>query len=460
MIGFWLAAAVLTALTVLFLLRPLLRPRDVEGAAADFARRVYADQVAEIDRDRARGLLTPDQARAARAEIGRRLLNAAAEAEHVDGGLSSSPSRKLALALTAALPLGALAIYVPLGRPDLPAQPIAARSDRPQIPAEVLKAAASLARTLEENPDDLQGWTLLAATYAAMGRHADSADAYRRAMGLSQGDPELVSAYAEQLVAGAGGRVEDAARQAFEAALTADPANMRARFYLGLAHRQAGDLQGALAQWAALLKESPANAPWVPRVTSLAREAAADLGLDPATAVPAARLPAQPPASAPSLSPEQMQAMAGKTPEEQQAIIQGMVDSLAARLEAEPGDADGWLRLARAQQVLGRPEAARQALRRAAEAAPGRADIWQSYAQSLTPADNVPPSPEFLQALRKVRSFDPDNRQALWYLGLEAARSGHVETARDLLGRLLSLLPAEAPERKDVEARLRAIEKR
>lgn len=460
MIGFWLAAAALTAVAVLLLLRPLLRPAAEMLPTAAFSRGIYTDQLAEIERDLGRGLLTPEQARAARAEVGRRLLAAAAEADKADKGrhVTAGPSRRLAMVLTVLLPLAALGVYLPLGRPDLPAVPFASRTAGPQVPPQVLQAMERLERSLKDNPDNLEGWTLLGGTYAALGRHADAAEAYRKAVGLSQGNAELMSAFAESLTNAADGIVGPEAQSSFEAVLATDPGDARARYYLGIARQQAGDLQGAIDRWAALLKDSPADAPWVEPLRQRIRAVAEQIGVDPATVTPQPLPPSQPPAMAEGgPTAEQMQSMAAMSPEQRQGAIRGMVDGLEARLKDNPADVEGWLRLARARGVLGEPQAALDALRQATRAAPERVDVWLALAQSLAPAEDQPASPEFLETMRTVLRLDADNPQALYYLGEQAAAEGQTGTARDLFTRLLTQLPADAPIRADLQKRLEAL---
>jgi cytochrome c-type biogenesis protein CcmH len=433
---FWVFAALLTVGVLTLLLRPLLRPVAAEIDAATQSQRVYADQIAEIERDTARGLLNSDQAKAAWSEIGRRLLATGAAPTAVTQSASTT-SPRLALGLTLLLPAATLGLYLYLGQPGLPGQPLAQRQNAQAAPDHIVQAAASLAARLEQEPDNLEGWALLGGTYAAMSRHADAAEAYRRATVLRPGDATLLGAYGEQLVLQAEGAVTPQAVSVFEAAVAADPGNARARYYLGAAREQAGDLQGAISAWVAILRDSPAGAPWVGPIQRRVTEAAESLGLDPATILPTPTAPAPAPsmavapsgagsplgssgAAAPLLSPEQMQAMASMSPEERQQTIRSMVDGLSARLEESGGDVDGWLRLARARTVLGEKAAAEAALRRA-----------------LT--------------------LDPDNRQALWQLGSAAADAGRQDEARTLLTRLLKSLPESSAERADVAKRLEAL---
>ncbi|WP_255542671.1 c-type cytochrome biogenesis protein CcmI [Azospirillum sp. INR13] len=125
---FWILAAVLTAAVLLFIVPPLLR----SGAAAPdrdaFDREVYRDQLDELERDRARGLINDAQAEAAKAEIARRML--ATEEKSGSAATPATPrsARVLAVLLALMLPLGALSVYGLYGRPDLPAQPLASRN--------------------------------------------------------------------------------------------------------------------------------------------------------------------------------------------------------------------------------------------------------------------------------------------------------------------------------------------
>mgnify|MGYP000853808291 CR=1 FL=1 len=469
MIGFWLVAAALTALALLPLLRALLRPAPPLEGAADFARGVYAAQVAEIDRDLKRGILSDDQARAARAEVGRRLLSAADEAEKATAtSTAAKPAQRVALLVTLLLPVAALAIYLPLGQPNMPAVPFATRPKEAPVPPQVLEAVAKLEATLKDNPDDAGGWGLLAQTYGAMNRPADAVDAWRQVLRLSPDDAAVKGTLGEALTVAADGVVGEEAVRLFTDAVAADAMDARARYYLGMARVQAGDIRGALDRWTSLVADSPADAPWLPTVRARIHDAATQVGLDPIAITPAPRPASAPPpaamaqaggpgggGAAPALSPEQMQAMAGMSQQDQQATINSMVDGLEAKLKDNPGDADGWMRLARAREVQGNLDAARDALRAAVKADPGRLQAWLDLSR-LTAPDNVQTqgSAEFLAAMDKVLELAPDNPQALYYLGQQAANEGKNDRARDLWGRLLKQLPADAPQRPELQRRM------
>lgn len=451
---FWILAALLTACAVALLVHPLMRSRGGVAARTDYDLAVYRDQLQELERDVARGLLDRDQAEAARAEIGRRML--AADAGR--GPQASTPPTRAsagrwpAVAIAALLPLAALAVYLPAGHPDLPAQPVASRDDAGAPPA-VLEALDRLGQELERDPDNLQGWVLMAQVYDRMGRHRDAADAYRRALALSQGDPGLATAFAEALVRTDRGIVSEEARRIFDGVLERVPDDPRARYYLALASAQAGDFEAALAGWSGLLRASPPDAPWVGLVRQRIAEAATELGRDVASVMPDPPSPgaaAQPPAPGPTR--EQMQAAGEMTAEQRAGMVRGMVDRLAARLEEEPGDADGWLRLARAYRVLGDREKALEAYAGAQSAAPDRPDILVARAEALIDAaPDGPPPPEALAALRRALEVDPTNATALYVLGRDAAEAGRPADAAELWGRLLAQLDPASPE----HARLR-----
>ncbi len=563
---FWIAAAVMTLGTVAALVWPLLRPGAGAADRAEVAMRVYKDQVAEIERDLARGLIDADQAAASRTEIGRRLLAAAEEARRADkriGGFRRSPVVAGALALC--VPLGALALYLPLGSPEMPAKPFASRTDTPDDSDHALTMVASLEQKLQRNPEDQEGWRLLAGSYMQMGRPADAAEAYRRAMALAPDDPNLPGAFAEALTMSEDGMVNPEARQAFERVLAARPEDPRSRFYLGLAELQAGQPKLAVERWAALMRDSPADAPWVGPLREQMADAAKQAGLDPAKVIPqpaaaaqvaeappatpaagprgpsaedmaaaaqmapedrqqmirgmvdglaarlkdnpndpegwqrlaraygvlgesakaeeaqrnAAKYAAQaastqsgpPPAQAapsssnatagagnpPPLSKEQMEAAEAMSPDEQKEMIRGMVDRLAAKLQQNPGDTDGWLKLANAWEVMGNKEKALDALKRASASAPQRTDVQLAYARALVPDDGTRPPQAFFDVMRGILKREPENPQALWYLGLEASETGRKAEAKAMWTKLLAQLPPDSADRKDLQGRIDAL---
>lgn len=161
-------------------------------------------------------------------------------------------SRRLALALTLALPVAAVSLYALLGTPAAldPARLHAA----PSLDAEI----DALARHLRVQPDDIDGWVLLGRSRKEQQRYGEAVQAYRQALRLAPKEPALMVELAETMATAAPGhRFDDDARKLLEAARAIDPANQRALWFLGIAAYQRGDFAGAASTWQPLLALAP-----------------------------------------------------------------------------------------------------------------------------------------------------------------------------------------------------------
>ena len=365
---FWISVAILTALAVLAVLWPLSRrPIGSDDAAHDVA--VYRDQLDEIGRDVERGLIAPGEAEGARAEIARRLLRADREA---GSAATASRTRRRAVALGAivAVPLISLLIYGSLGRPTYPDQPRAARLQAPAGDETLSTLVARVEDHLAKNPDDGRGWDVLGPVYLRLGRPGDAASAFTSAIRLEGESVERLSGLGEAIVQANGGVVTDEATAAFTAARDLDPAAITPRFYLALGLSQEGRTDEARAAWTAVIASADGTEPWLRAARS---QLAAVSGDAPA---------GQGEAAMPGPSRADVEAAAGMSVEDRTAMVEGMVAQLAARLEAEGGDVEEWLRLMRAYQVLDRPDEARTATERALEAFSGEPEA-QARIRSL-----------------------------------------------------------------------------
>jgi cytochrome c-type biogenesis protein CcmH len=259
----------------------------------------------------------------------------------------------------------------------------------------------------------------------------------------------LHSGLGEALVMAADGMVGPEARAAFEQALALDPRDARARFYAGLGMLQRGERQDALDAWIALIADTPGNAPWLPDLRLQAAALAEELGLEPDEVLPAAPAAERPDGP----TTEQKQALENMPAAEREATIRSMVQGLAARLERQPDDLEGWRMLARSWGVLGEAEKAAGAYAEVARRAPDDPGAQVDYAGALLALDSIdaPPSPELVAQLQKVLALDGDNPEALFHLGRAAAARGDAEAAVQLWRRLLAQLPADAPERAALE---------
>jgi cytochrome c-type biogenesis protein CcmH len=451
----WVIILVLAAIAAAALILPVLRAKAATGSRAAYDREVYRDQLAELERDRARGLIDAAEAEAARTEIARRML---ATERDESAAPTQSSLRPLALAAAVAAPVLALALYVYLGSPQIPAMPFASRGgdDGATARAELAQRVSGLAQRLQQNPDDLEGWNLLARSLAALERYGEAVTAWRQVARLTGGNPDALGALGESLVQAANGSVTPEARETFERVRRAAQFDARALFYLGLAEAQAGNGAAALQLWTDLAAVSPENAPWLATLRERMRQTASEARIDLATIKPseaAQRAAAAPAPRGPSAA--DAEAMQRLAPEERQKAIRGMVDNLAARLEAEPSDVEGWRRLGRARLVLGERDKAKAAYAKAADLAPDRIEVLSDYAGVLfdeAKGDELPP--DFIAVLRRILAIDPDHGDALWFVGLAEAKAGRRDAAAKMWERLLGRLPPDSQEYAEIKQRL------
>lgn len=266
--------ALMALAAVAALARPLLRKPQEARPRSDYERGVLADQMAEIDRDEARGLIATAEAEAARIELGRRAL---ARLDSSPAATVPASRRKRAHALGAviALPLAAGAIYVGLGRPDLPGQPFAARdvataSKTPPSRETMMQVVGMIEARVREAPTDPEGWRLLLRLNGRLGRAADATATLYGEILAGATQPmrraTIALAYGEAIVTTHGGALTKEARAAFAGALAAAPTHPAARYYQGRVQIEDGDPRGALATWSALRRDAPAEAPWTKKL--------------------------------------------------------------------------------------------------------------------------------------------------------------------------------------------------
>lgn len=252
MMQFALYALLLIGVVAAFIVPPLWRDRrkaspQADRKAANLA--IFRDQLAEMEREREAGTLSEADFSQARQELQRRLLEEvdedAAQAEQ------TAPARKTALVLVILLPILALGGYGVLGNPR--ALDPAAATARPQMTPEQIEAmVARLAERMAQNPDDTQGWLMLARSYKTLGRHADAAAAYAKAEKAVAEDPDLLASYAESIAMDKKS-FKGKPTQLVEQALRLDPKHGHSLFLAGAAAMEAGDSKKGIAYWEALL---------------------------------------------------------------------------------------------------------------------------------------------------------------------------------------------------------------
>lgn len=340
---FWIAAALLTLGASLAVLLPLTARKAPEADAGANDLEVYRDQLGEVERDKARGLISAEAALEARAEIGRRILRLKDDS---NGATPRRGSRLHRIGIAAAVlfvPVASWSVYGALGSPDLPALPLAARLLEAPENGGVEELLARAEAHLAALPDDGRGWTVVAPIYLRLGRYPEAAAAYRKSLRLAGVSADREAGLGEALAGAAGGAITAEARAAFGRALALEPDHPLARFQLAAAEMQAGDPGKAVAAWNAMLGDLPEASPW----RGVVAQAVAAAGAAPGS-----------PAQAQVADAESMPA------EDRTAMIEGMVAGLDEKLRANPRDPEGWMRLVRSYLVLDRADAARDALAR------------------------------------------------------------------------------------------------
>ena len=339
----WIIFAVLTAGLLAVILRPLASPARPEREEAALA--VYRDQLAELDREEATGLIAQAEAESARSEITRRLLKAAAGSKAASEGDAPRLGRQALMASLVAIPALAVTFYLARGSPGLSGLPYLERMANAEANRDMEALIVKVERHLAQNPQDAAGWRVLAPAYRALGRYDAAANAFGQALAYGKPDADLLADFGEATVMAAQGVVTKAAADSFAASLKLDASHVKARYFHALALLQDGNREGALAEWRSMLADAPIGAPWRVFVENQIADAAAP----------------------PRLDDKQIAAAQAMSESERTAMISSMVEGLAERLSRNGADLDGWLRLARARATLGEQAKAAEALSRAGE---------------------------------------------------------------------------------------------
>lgn len=297
------------------------------------------------------------------------------------------PLARILLILAALVALAAVGVAVRKNRSPTPAEPAAAPAE-PQPDVDTM--IAGLEARLKANPEDAEGWRMLGWAFFETGRFAESATAYRRATSLDPDNADYWSSLGEALVLAGSGDVPPDAAAAFDKAIALDPKDPRARYFLAVRKDIAGDHEGAIDGWLALLADTPAGAPWEADLRRTIEQVAArekiDVAARRAAIRPAPPAPSVATAAIPGPTREQMAAASQLPPGQQEAMVRGMVDGLGAKLAANPRNPDGWIMLMRSHMTLGDPAKASEAYRSALAANPGaRAELTGAAKQLGVP---------------------------------------------------------------------------
>ncbi len=394
---FWLLS-ILALLIVLAIFWGTMR-RAQQLSPEDSPTRVYRAQLEEIAEDLERGLISEEEAKRLRAEIGRKILAAEKTDTQPAQTTVSGYRRPLFFGLAIALPCIAALTYFQIGAPGYPDLPLVARlqsledarvtrpsQDSAEAQAAEMRRIApidpeaealleQLREVLQSRPDDVRGLRLLVRSEAAAGNLVASKAAQARIIDVLSPDVavEDMATLAELMVLAAGGYVSPEAEMTFREVLAQDAQNGTARYYLGLMYAQGGRADRAFAIWRALLADSAPDDPWLAPIYAQIEEVSLLAGIPtPISELPKPRL--RGPSSADIAAAQDM------SPEDRQMMIEGMVAQLADRLANAGGPPAEWAQLMSALMVLGE-----------------RARAVEIYAEAQTVFADTPEALELLQ---------------------------------------------------------------
>ena len=368
---FWIIATILAVIATGLLVLPLLRSGTETDADPRNDIAIYKDQLAEVDRDLARGVLDQAEAERTRTEIARRLL--AADKAETDTA-STAPKtlgRIVMIGAAVATVAGALALYDRIGAPGYPDMPRAARlaeakeaydnrptqaeaeaaqpvQDQVALPEDLQATVDRVRQTAEASPDNLIAQRDLVRLETALGNVDRAAHAQVKVVGILGDDAEQadLEVLLELLVAAAGGDVTPEAERVLKAILDQNPESISGLYWAGVMFNTYGRPDRAFPYWRKLLEVAPEDADWFDQVAQATIELSWFAGVDDYT----------PPVRGGGLRGPNAAAMAAAgdmTEEDRSAMIEGMVGNLMDRLATEGGTPQEWAQLIRALGVLG-----------------------------------------------------------------------------------------------------------
>lgn len=259
---FWIVAGLLISGALLFVLAPLLRSAPLLSGAPNRAAlvAVYRDQLRELDADVNAGVLSRERYDEARGEIERRLLEDVGS-EEADPRWIGGGHRLAAILTGVMLPLAAVGLYYAVGNPRALA-PAGAVAERPPHSLDVRQVEAMVGRLAvrqQQNPEDVEGWVMLARSYTSLRRYDDAARAYASAVARLPTDAQLLADYADLLAMAQGRRLQGEPEKLIARALAVDPKNVKALALAGSVAFEKREYAGALDYWERILQLVPAE---------------------------------------------------------------------------------------------------------------------------------------------------------------------------------------------------------
>lgn len=264
MIDFWIAAALLFIIALLFLFWPLLpfggrrSSFGVTGQKQDNID-IYKDRLKELENEKLQGTIDQSEFDALKAELGQSLLSDVEEigkGEHIQPRVIGTRQWVLISCLAVLVLISSLFLYAQLGRSDDYLKYLALQeqgSSAVQMAAEIEQVIRRLEERLQQDPEDIANWYLLSNSYTALGRHDKAAPILAKIAALIGPDnadyPAIAGAYAQALFQASGEQMTPEVTAAIERALAADPYETNALMLKGIAAYTQGHFKQAISDW-------------------------------------------------------------------------------------------------------------------------------------------------------------------------------------------------------------------
>ena len=357
----WLFFVLLSLMALSLMVLPLRTKLQPSAVPEDTTPAVLLDQLKEVKRDLERNIISEVEAKAAEQEIKRRILMQARKSS--SRSTTTNTGGRVGVILGAVfVPLFAVGYYMTMGSPEIEGLAFADRASERQEAAQIADLSSQLYDRLISDPDGgpSEGWMLLGQTYSRMGRFEDAAAAFKVVSERPEADSGVFSMLAEALIYAEQGVVTPAAEAAIDRAMSINPDNPASVYYKALALSQKGESSRGYELLIARLNTADGFYPWMESLLVEANRIGAEIGKPQLSLADFA-----PMVNAPGPTTEDVANAQEMSDDDRQAFILSMVARLANRLEEEPGDLDGWMRLGNAYSVLGQTGAAIAAYERA-----------------------------------------------------------------------------------------------
>lgn len=294
MLEFWAVVAVIIIICLVFLIPPLLKNRSTGKTVArkDLTITVYKDQFAELENDLKNNVISQEQYDSAKVDLEKNLLDdvkkaATQDEEHVS---TTSPllGRITAAVVAIVIPVSSVLLYNHWGAgidgiaPQEVSQTERQAKQMRHQQETIEEALTKLEDKLKKDPNDGEGWVMLARTYSFLQRYSDAVKAYEKALPLGGSkSPDVLAGYADSIAMASGRRLTEKSVEELKKALVIDPNHIKSLWLLGTAGYQNKDYKLALENWEKLYTVLPADSQDKQQVAANVNEVRSRLGMPP-----------------------------------------------------------------------------------------------------------------------------------------------------------------------------------